>query len=388
MKKRGFRNKGHLAVLCAAVLVLCPLGTGAGRLDQLTGACYIVEGQQTGQGNANQAQDDPEPETPAQPASSSSGGKLNSFVTGGSIRVSDLLAVAEDYSTVPKEFLREIEGRSSITVERFQDYMLEYQLPGQYAQRFIDDHFIFKQGNKFQYLPVESGAAKHSYDWDNLVHYTREKEYIVNGSSRALKGIDVSVFQGNINWNSVKADGVDFAFIRLGYRGYSNGAIKIDSNFHQNIQGAKAAGVRVGVYFYSQAVSRSEAIEEAQFCLDELRGYSLDMPVVFDLEGAQNSQYRTSGLGTQTAVNMVKAFCDTIEGGGYQSMYYSYAKFLAEHQGMVAQLEDYDLWMAMYYRVPFFPYNFKIWQYTSTGKVAGIPKEVDMNLLFLDYQPS
>lgn len=386
MKRRGFHNKGHLAVLCAAVLVLCPLGTGAGRLDQLTGACYIVEGQQTSQGNANQAQD--EPETPAQPASSSSGGKLNSFVSNGSIRVSDLLAVAEDYSNVPKEFLREIEGRSSITVERFQDYMVEYQLPGQYAQRFNDDHFVFKQGNKFQYLPVESGAAKHSYDWDNLVHYTREKEYIVNGSSRALKGIDVSVFQGNINWNSVKADGVDFAFIRLGYRGYSNGAIKIDSNFHQNIQGAQNAGIRVGVYFYSQAVSRSEAIEEAQFCLDELRGYDLEMPVVFDLEGPQNSQYRTSGLGTQTAVNMVKAFCDTIEGGGYQSMYYSYAKFLAEHQGMVAQLEDYDLWMAMYYRVPFFPYNFKIWQYTSTGKVAGIPKEVDMNLLFLDYQPS
>lgn len=379
-------HKTQLAALCAAALVLCPLGTGAGRLDQLTGTNYIVEGQQSQQ-QQQQQQQQPE-ETTSSQQTTSSGSRSNSFVIDGSIRVSDLLAVAEDYSTVPKEFLREIEGRSSITVERFQEYMLEYQLPGQYAQRFIDDYFIFKQGNKFQYLPVEKNATKHNYNWNNLVHYSREKEYIVNGSSRALKGIDVSVFQGNINWNSVKADGVDFAFIRLGYRGYSNGAIKIDSNFHQNIQGAKAAGVRVGVYFYSQAVSRSEAIEEAQFCLDELRGYSLDMPVVFDLEGAQTSQYRTYGLGTQTLVSMVKAFCDTIEGGGYQSMYYSYAKFLAEHQGMVAQLEDYDLWMAMYYRVPFFPYNFKIWQYTSSGKVAGIPKEVDMNLLFLDYQPS
>ena len=375
MKKKAFtRRKGQLAVLCAAALVLCPLGTGAGRLDQLTGASYIVEGQQS--------QDQPAP-PPSVPA-----GKLNSYVTDGSIRVSDLLEVAEDYSKVPQDFLDEIEGRDSITVDRFQDYMLEYKLPGQYAQRFIDDYFIFKQGDKFQYLPVEKGATKHRYDWDNLVHYSYEKDYVVNGSSRALKGVDVSVFLGNIDWYSVKADGVDFAFIRLGYRGYTNGAIKVDSNFHQNIQGAKAAGVRVGVYFYSQAISRAEAIEEAQFCIDELSGYSLDLPVVFDLEGAQTNQYRTRGLGTQTAVNMVKAFCDTVENAGYDSMYYSYAKFLAEHEGMVAQLEGYDLWMAMYYRVPFFPYNFQIWQYSSTGRVAGIPKEVDMNLWFLDYQPS
>ena len=110
--------------------------------------------------------------------------------------------------------------------------------------------------------------------------------------------------------------------------------------------------------------------------------------MVFDLEGAQNSQYRTRGMTTQTAVRMVEAFCDTVENAGYRSMYYSYAKFLAEHEGMVAQLKGYDLWMAMYYKVPFFPYNFQIWQYTSTGKVAGIAKEVDMNMMFLDYVPN
>lgn len=373
MEKRGFARGGRklLAAVCAAALALLPLGTGAGRIEDLTGAAYVVEGQT------------PQPiQTAQQPQAT---GKLNSFVTDGMIRVSDLEKVAEDYSSVPDKFLREISGRTSISVEKFEDYAVEFQLPGQYVQRFIDDYFIFKQGNTFQYIPVEKNAARHSYDWNNLVHYSREKDYVVNGASRVQKGIDVSVFQGNIDWYSVKADGVDFAFIRLGYRGYSNGVIKLDSNFHQNLQGAKAAGVRVGVYFYSQAVSRSEAIEEAQFCIDELRGYSLDMPVVFDLEGPQNSQYRTRGMTTQTAVGMVKAFCDTVKSAGYQSMYYSYAKFLAEHEGMVSQLEGYDLWMAMYYRVPFFPYNFKIWQYTSTGKVAGIPKEVDLNMLFLDY---
>lgn len=374
MKKRGAaRIRAELAALLAAVIILCPLATGAGRLEDLTGAPYVVEGQTP---------------QPLQPSQSKPAGRLNSLVTDGKIKVSDLEKVAEDYSSVPDEFLRQIRGRDTITVERFEEYALEHMLSSQYVQRFIDDYFVFKQGNKYQYLPVEKNAPKHSYNWDNLVHYSREKDYQVNGSSRVLKGIDVSVFQGNINWNSVKADGVDFAFIRLGYRGYTNGAIKVDSNFHKNIQGAQAAGIKVGVYFYSQAVSRAEAIEEAQFCIDELRGYSLEMPVVFDLEGAQNSQYRTRGMTTQTAVRMVEAFCDTVENAGYRSMYYSYAKFLAEHEGMVAQLKDYDLWMAMYYRVPFFPYNFQIWQYSASGKVAGIAKEVDLNMLFLDYVPN
>ena len=375
MKKRALSRSRVPALLCAAALLLLPLGTGAGRIEDLRGVAYVVEGQAP---------------TPIQPTSNRnpSSGKLNSLVKDGVIKVSDLERVAEDYSSVPSDFLSAISGKSTITLDRFERYAVEYQLPGQYVQRFIDDYFIFKKGNSFEYLPVEKGVAKHSYDWDNLVHHSREKDYVVGGVSRVLKGIDVSVFQGNINWNAVKADGVDFAFIRLGYRGYTNGAIKLDTNFHQNIQGAQAAGVRVGVYFYSQAVSRSEAIEEANFCLDELSGYSLDLPVVFDLEGGANSSYRTYGMSTSTAVKMVSAFCDTIESGGYKSMYYSYAKFLAEHEGMVAQLEDYDLWMAMYYRVPFFPYNFQIWQYSASGRVSGIAKEVDMNMMFLDYIPS
>lgn len=371
-------------MLCAAAMILCPLGTGAGRLDELTGRCYIAHE------DLEEQQQEEESSAVQTPASvSASGGKLNSFVTDGSIRVSDLLAVAEDYSSVPDKFLQDMQGKSSVTVSQFRKYMTQYQLPGQYAQRFIDDYFIFKQGTSFQYLPVSSTATKHSYNWDNLVHYSTEKDYVVGGSSRVLKGIDVSTFQGNINWNSVKADGVDFAFIRLGYRGYGkNGILNTDDNFHKNIRGAQAAGVRVGVYFYSQATSRAEAIEEANLCLDELWGYDLDLPVVFDFEGAGSSAYRTYGMSTQSMVNVIKAFCDTIQNAGYKTMYYSYAKFLAEHEGMVEQLEDYDLWMAMYYRVPFFPYNFKIWQYSASGRVAGISGNVDMNMLFLDYQPS
>ena len=365
--KRKARGRGGMALLCAAVMVFCPLAMGAGspaviRSDDLEPEAEYLE------------------DLPVQ--------KLNSYVEDGMIEVSDLLKVAEDYEKVPAEFLWEIEDWDYVSVSEFEDYAVEYQLPGQYVQRFIDDYFIFKQGKIFQYIPVEETAAKHSYNWENLEHNYWDKDYVVDGVSRAVKVIDVSVFQGNIDWEAVRADGVDYAFIRLGYRGYTNGSIKLDDNFHRNIQGAQAAGVKVGVYFYSQAISRWEAIEEAEFCLEELRGYGLDLPVVFDIEGAQTWRYRTSGLSTQTAVSMVKAFCDTVENAGYESMYYSYSKFLAEHEGMVSQLEGYDLWMAQYYHVPFFPYNFKIWQYDAEGQVAGINHSVDLNLMFLDYEPS
>ena len=355
----GRRRK--LAGLCAMSLLLCPLAMGAELPEELDGA-YV------------------EAELPVL--------RLNSFVEDGLIQVEDLLEVAEDYEKVPEEFLEDVAYWDMISVEDFEDYALEYQLPAQYVQRFIDDYFVFKQGDKYQYIPVDEEAARHSYDWDNLEHGRWDKDYVVDGVSRAVKVIDVSVFQGNIDWEAVKADGVDYAFIRLGYRGYTKGNLNLDSNFHKNIQGAQAAGVKVGVYFYSQAVSRSEAVEEAEFCIDELRGYDLDLPVVFDIEGAQNWMYRTSGLSTSTAVRMVKAFCDTVEEAGYDSMYYSYSKFLAEHEGMAAQLEDYDLWMAQYYHVPFFPYNFQIWQYAADGRVDGINHSVDLNLMFLDYQPS
>ena len=366
LKKQKNRGRGSMALLCAAAMLLCPLATGADTPEVL---------------RADDPQADYVQQTPIR--------KMNSYVEDGMIRVKDLEKVARDYEKVPAEFLWEIDGRDEISVDRFEKYALEFQLPAQYVQRFIDDYFVFKQGNTYQYIPVDESLSYHSYDWDNLVHddWSGEKEYIVDTERRAVKVIDVSVHQGNIDWESVKADGVDYAFIRLGYRGYTKGEIFLDDKYERNMQKAQEAGVKVGVYFYSQAVSRQEAIEEARFVLDNIRGYNLDLPVVFDIEGAQNSHYRTSGMSVQTATNIVTAFCDTIENAGYDTMLYSYCKFLVEQLDL-SQLQQYDLWLAQYYHVPFFPYNFQIWQYDYEGQVAGISRGVDVNLMFLDYEPS
>lgn len=310
---------------------------------------------------------------------------LNSYVVDGYILEDDLSQVAQDYPKVSSDFLWAIQGIGRMSVARFENYALQYQLPAQYVQRFIDDYFVFKKGSIYEYIPVRDDIIRHNYDWNNLVHSSDQKDYKVNGTSQAVKVIDVSVHQGNIDWQAVKNSGIDYAFIRLGYRGYSQGGILLDNNYHRNMQGAIAAGVKVGVYFYSQAINTREAIEEAKFTLKHIQGYQLDLPVVFDIEGAQTSKYRTRNMSVQTATDVVKAFCDTVADAGYKPMLYSYSKFLVEKLDL-SQLQMYDLWLALYYHVPFFPYNFQIWQYESEGKVPGISKPVDLNLMFLDYQ--
>lgn len=310
---------------------------------------------------------------------------LNSFKRNGSFKVSDLETVAEDYDKVSQEFLNEISGMDSMTENEFKSYAKQFKLPGQYVQRFVDDAFVYSIGNDFKYIPVDFSLDLHSYNWDNLTHYgSNEKDYVVNGKSRASKCIDVSYAQGDIDWDAVKADGVDYAFIRLGVRYGVKATMEIDKKFHQNMRNAQAAGVKVGVYFYSQAINVAEAREEARFVLDALEGYDLDLPVAFDIEGGESAAFRAFNLSTQTATNICLAFMDTIKDAGQDVMLYTYAKYASEHLDM-SQLQHYDLWMAQYYRVPFFPYDFHIWQYSGSGRVAGIKGNVDMNLIFKDY---
>ncbi|MEG1688002.1 MAG: glycoside hydrolase family 25 protein, partial [Angelakisella sp.] len=317
-------------------------------------------------------------------------GPLNSFQQNGMLAVSDLERLANLYIKngvkIPGDFLAAISGAGQISVSRFEALCKQYGVSQLYMQRFIDDNFVYKMGNTYHYVPIQESLKMHRYNWDNLTGvFTDEMDYVVKGKSRAVKGIDISAYQGDIDWPRVKADGVEYAFIRLGNRGYSKGAIVMDEKYHQNMQGAQSVGIKVGVYFYSQAVNNAEAIEEANYVLQNIQGYTLELPVVFDIEGGQNSSYRTYSLSVQTATNLTKAFCKTIKNAGHEVLIYTYAKYFSEHLD-IGQLQGYDFWLAQYYPIPFFPYNFQYWQYSCEGKVDGIKGNVDMNLLFLDYK--
>ena len=161
-------------------------------------------------------------------------------------------------------------------------------------------------------------------------------------------GIDVSFYQGDIDWARVKADGVDFAILRVGGRGYTEGGLYADTKFEQNLQGALDAGLEVGVYFFSQAITVKEAEEEARFVLDKIRGYALTGPVVFDWEALGKSEARTYGLDTDTLCRCALAFCELVEEAGYTPMIYltSYAGYVKYD---LSRVMDYPFWFADYY---------------------------------------
>lgn len=195
-------------------------------------------------------------------------------------------------------------------------------------------------------------------------------------------GIDVSFYQGVIDWEKVKADGVEFVFIRIGGRGSTAGELYTDDNAQSYYEGAKAAGLQVGAYFFSQAITEEEAIEEAEFSLQLVENWELDLPIVYDWEYI-GPEERTGRINRRLLTQCTLAFCQTIESAGQKPMIY-----FNESQGKdlldLEQLQQYPFWLAMYDGQMDFPYRVDYWQYTETGKVDGIDAKVDLNI----YLPS
>lgn len=233
---------------------------------------------------------------------------------------------------------------------------------------------------------IDPAIRKHDYNWSCLtnteagIQYTGDERYAIR------KGIDVSEHQGDIDWGRVKAAGYDFAFLRIGYRGYGEqGTLCADAKFQQNIVNAHNAGVEVGVYLFSQAVSEDEALQEAGLVLEQLQGHSLELPVVFDPERIRDDAARTDNVtGEQFTKNTV-LFCEKMKEAGYQPMIYSNMVWEAFEYDMEA-LADYPIWYADYEPVPQTPYYFSFWQYSEKGSVDGIAGNVDLNVQFLPQE--
>lgn len=204
-------------------------------------------------------------------------------------------------------------------------------------------------------------------------------EFDENGALKQTnRGIDVSKYQKDIDWNAVKADGIDWAIIRVGYRGYGSGALVEDSSYRRNIEGAIAAGLRVGVYFYSQAVNEEEAVQEASMVLSLVNGYSLPMGVWFDTEKSAGDG-RADSISAAERTACAVAFCETIQNSGYSAGVYSYAGWFYNSLNF-ANLSKYPIWIAQYRDKLDFKYSYNIWQYSSSGRVNGISTNVDMNI--------
>ena len=208
--------------------------------------------------------------------------------------------------------------------------------------------------------------------------YLDENGFMACRTTDCDTGIDISEHQKEVNWEKVKAAGVDFVFIRLGYRGSTEGKLYTDSMVKSHYEGAKAAGLQIGMYFYSQAITVEEAKEEAAFVLENMADYTLDLPFIYDWEwGGEGSRTDIFAPGLQT--ELCEAFCRDIAAGGLSPMiYFNKSQGLRELD--LEKLRDYPFWLALYDDTLDFPHTVSYWQYTDCGHVDGIEGNVDLNL--------
>ena len=205
-----------------------------------------------------------------------------------------------------------------------------------------------------------------------------EGDYLTCLSGPSVLGIDVSSHQQTIDWQQVADAGIEFVMIRVGYRGYETGLINPDTMAQQNYAGAKAAGLRVGAYFFSQAVNEQEAIEEAEFVLEQISPWQVDMPVVFDWEYVDDAA-RTEEMTGTDIIACIDAFNQKITEAGYSPMVY-FNPHMVRNTLDLEQLAEYPFWLAMYSDRMTFEYRVDMWQYTHEGSVPGITGNVDINL--------
>ena len=233
--------------------------------------------------------------------------------------------------------------------------------------------------------PVSTGPTlpppeANPYDRNDFQY--NENNYLTCIAGDSICGIDVSYHQGDIDWEQVKASGIEFVMMRVGYRGYGEcGKMVEDTNFQANIRGATEAGLKIGVYFFSQALNLEEVEEEVDFLLERIKGYEIAMPVVYDWEYVSD-EARTANMDARTLTDCSKHFCDLVEAAGYQSMIY-FNRNQAANLLYLEELTDYPFWLAAYTDRMGFPYKVNMWQYTDNGRVPGIEGPVDVDVLFV-----
>ena len=308
----------------------------------------------------------------------------NNLVTGESFYV--ILEDIGEYKDLDKDGIIYIGGLDSGDIEVSLKPIEGYKVPSGPIRVKVKD--------KVEYLAIDdiSLLIKTEADIDAEIEDSAEaiddadKTEITGAQAvtgNAALGIDVSKWQGEIDWDKVKQDGIEFAIIRCGYRGSVSGILVVDPYFEQNIRAASAAGIKIGVYFFTQAVNEVEAVEEASAVINLVKDYDIEYPVFIDTEGA-GGDGRADGLDIAMRTAVCDAFCSTIKNAGYTAGVYASRNWYNNNLETVS-LERYVIWLAEYRKIPIYQGYYQMWQYTSSGNVDGINGRVDMNISYLGY---
>ena len=253
--------------------------------------------------------------------------------------------------------------------------------------KYSKDEYIAvtdEKGNK-RYYEISGDIAKNDYDLENsLVNENGFLSYKDN-KREAIRGVDLSKYNGDVDFGKLKDNGIRFAMLRLGSRGYGTGKITLDEKFVEYEQNAQVAGIQIGAYFYSQAVNETEAIEEANYIVGAVSGFGVKYPIAIDIEKVEGDEARTDKLTTEERTAVVKMFCDAVKGYGYKPVIYATTDMLVTGLDL-KELADYDVWLADYDIPTDYPYRFSMWQYNKKGRIDGITGDIDLDLSFIDYE--
>lgn len=249
-------------------------------------------------------------------------------------------------------------------------------------------YFMFGTYPDCEFYKISDKVERNQYNWTEDF-YTPDGEkymnYYAEGKKKGQLAIDVSEFNGEIDWKEVKKAGFTIVIVRVGYRGYASGTILADETYEKNIRGAAEAGLTVGVYFYSQAINREEGIEEAKFVLEKIKGLPVKGPVICDSEEVyEDENARCNVISVEERTDAVQGFLETVESAKYKPMLYASIVWLVKYLDM-DRLGGYPLWLACYDADPEFPYHTEAWQYSPYGEVPGISHETDLNVWMTTY---
>ena len=240
---------------------------------------------------------------------------------------------------------------------------------------------------KKTYYEIIKDAPKNDYDLagslsrdsvNGLLSYKDNKR-------EAVKGVDLSKYNGTVDFAKLKENGIGFAMLRLGSRGYGTGSISLDEKFVEYAQNAQLSGILIGAYFYSQAVNETEAIEEANYIVGAVSGFNVKYPIAIDMEKVESDEARTDKLTNKERTAIVKAFCDAVKGYGYKPVIYASREMLIADLNL-EELTDYDVWLADDNIPTDYPYRFGMWQYDKKGKIDGITGDIDLDISFINYE--
>ncbi|MCR4585516.1 MAG: glycoside hydrolase family 25 protein [Lachnospiraceae bacterium] len=274
------------------------------------------------------------------------------------------------------------EGRQALKDEIMEKLCVPETSSAEVLRRLYDDYIYYVSDNTYHFVRINEELPKHGISKSELVADDNGFfDHYENGTRDSLRVVDVSQFQKKgIDWDRVKAAGVDGCMIRVGFRGYGSGALVEDDCFEENIKKAAAAGLKTGVYFFTQAIDTGEAVEEAEFVLDRIKGHAIELPVALDVE-VPGATARANTLTPAERTDAAEAFLKRISEAGYTPMIYvnTYGMF-----GMldVERAYKYPIWFAFYSDYIYYPYEVKMWQYTEAAEVDGISGGVDMNVFF------